>query len=134
VRADARLRGKGVGETGRRVAEEQRALPGLEIDGFIAVHVPEARAGAAGEVERDGLFALADTAVDAAGDALLGALEEAAGVGKGIGHGGRDSVVTVNEDSTLSVAGGRGETSNIQYLLRRATLAQDRFAATSNLQ
>ena len=52
VRAEPGLRGDGVGQAGRRVAEEQRALAGLEVDVFVAVHVPQARAAAAREVER----------------------------------------------------------------------------------
>jgi hypothetical protein len=68
------------------VTVEQRALADLEVDVFVAIHIPHAAAITALEVERHGLLHFADAAVHARSDAALRALEETAGLGERVSH------------------------------------------------
>ena len=80
-----------VGESGGSVTVEQGSLAELVVDGFVAIDIPDTRAGTFCKIDRHRLFHFADATVDTAGDAFLRASEEFLGFGKGCGHGDRSS-------------------------------------------
>ena len=86
MRAELRLRRDGIGKPSRSVPEKQRTLPCGEINVFIPVHIKKPRARAVVKGKRHGLLHFADAAVDATGDAALGALVKRAGFGKFVSH------------------------------------------------
>ena len=87
MRAELGLGTDSLRHASRCMAIKQRALANLEVDVFIAIHIPHARAAAVGKVERHRLLHLADATVHTSGDAARGALKKTTGVGVTIGHG-----------------------------------------------
>ena len=69
------LRRQGVCQSSRRVPIKQCALPELEIDVFVVIHVPHSRPVTFLEIQRHRRLHLANAAVDATGDAFLSALK-----------------------------------------------------------
>ena len=87
VRALARLHGDGIRHSRRGMTVENGPLANLEVNVLVAIDIEQPGALAVVEIQRHRHLHFANAAVDAAGNAPLGAGEQFCRFGKGIWHG-----------------------------------------------